>query len=79
MIRGLQLALSPLLFAVLSGCYFPSDYGVDLTIEADGKYAIRYVGELSYLPLLQKLPGGEVSRAESREQVEAARQDLARD
>ena len=73
--------LAPILFLVvaLSGCYFPSDYEADLSIEADGKYAFRYVGELSYLPLLQKLSNQDVSRAEIQEMVEAARQDLARD
>jgi hypothetical protein len=79
MIRGRYLALILFLVMALSGCYFPSDYEVDLSIEADGKYAFRYVGELSYLPLLQKLSDEEVSSEEIQELVEAARQDLARD
>ena len=79
MIRRLRPALTLLFLGILSACYFPSDYEADLTIEADGKYAFRYVGELSFLPLLQKLSGGELSRNEIRRQVEGARQDLARD
>ena len=79
MIRGRHLALILLLLTALSGCYFPSDYEADLSIEADGKYAFRYVGELTYLPLLQKLSDEGVSKEEVQELVEAARQDLARD
>ena len=79
MIRKLRPALALLFLAVLSACYFPSDYEADLTIEADGKYVFRYVGELSFLPLLQKQSAGELSRDEIRKQVEGARQDLARD
>ena len=77
--RGHNLALILFLVMALGGCYFPSDYDADLSIEADGKYAFRYVGELSYLPLLQKLSDQEASREEIQELVEAARQDLARD
>jgi hypothetical protein len=79
MIRRLRPAFALLFLAAFSACYFPSGYEADLTIEADGKYAFRYVGELSYLPLLQKLTGGELSREEIRKQVDGARQDLARD
>lgn len=79
MIHRRYLTLLLIFIAALGGCYFPSDYEADLSIEADGKYAFRYVGELSYLPLLQKLSDEDVSAEEIQVLVEAAREDLARD
>lgn len=68
-----------LLAVVLAGCYLPSDFAADLRITPDGNYNFQYTGQLTYLPLREKLAQGGLSQAEVAEQVKAVTDDLARD
>lgn len=68
-----------LLFVLLAGCYLPSDFTADLRITPQGDYNFQYAGQLTYLPLLEKLEKGELSQSEAAEQVKIVAADLARD
>ena len=68
-----------LIAIVLSGCYLPSDFTADLRITPDGNYNFQYTGQLTYLPLREKLAQGGLSQTEVAEQVKAVTDDLARD
>ena len=65
--------------ALLAGCYLPSDFTADLRITPAGDYNFQYTGQLTYLPLLDKLNKGGLSQAETAEHVKAVAEDLARD
>jgi hypothetical protein len=65
--------------ALLTGCYLPSDFVADLRITPDGDYNFQYTGQLTYLPLLEKLDKGGLSQAETTERIKAVTEDLARD
>ena len=65
--------------ALLAGCYLPSDFAADLRITPNGDYNFQYTGQLTYLPLLEKLGKGGLSQSETAEQVKAVTDDLARD
>jgi hypothetical protein len=67
------------ILVVLAGCYLPSDFTADLRITPDGNYNFQYTGQLTYLPLLEKLDQGGLSQSETAEQVKAVTEDLARD
>ena len=64
---------------LVSGCYLPNDFTADLRITPDGNYNFSYTGNLTYLPLLEKLKQGQMSREESAQSVKAVGEDLARD
>ena len=68
-----------LLFVLFAGCYLPSDFTADLRITPAGDYNFQYSGQLTYLPLLEKLEKGELSQREAAEQVKIVAADLARD
>jgi hypothetical protein len=68
-----------LIVVLLVGCYLPSDFTADLRITPDGSYNFQYTGQLTYLPLLEKLDQGTLSQSETAEQVKAVTADLARD
>lgn len=63
----------------LTGCYLPNDFTADLRITPDGNYNFSYTGNLIYLPLLEKLRKGNMSREESAQSVKVVGEDLARD
>jgi hypothetical protein len=64
---------------LLAGCYLPSDFTADLRITPDGNYNFQYTGQLTYLPLLEKIEKGGLSQSETAAQVKAVTDDLARD
>jgi len=71
-----------LIFATVlfvTGCYLPNDFTADLRITPDGNYNFSYTGNLIYLPLLEKLRKGQMSREESTQSVKVVGEDLARD
>lgn len=71
------LILTAVLF--VTGCYLPNDFTADLRITPDGNYNFSYTGNLTYLPLLEKLKQGQMSRQESAQSVKDVGEDLARD
>lgn len=64
---------------LLAGCYLPSDFVADLRITPDGDYNFQYTGQLTYVPLLEKIREGGLSQLETAEQVKTVIADLARD
>jgi hypothetical protein len=71
-----------LIFATVlfvAGCYLPNDFTADLRITPNGNYNFSYTGNLTYLPLLEKLRQGQMSREESAQSVKVVGEDLARD
>ncbi len=68
-----------LIVILLTGCYLPSDFTADLRITPNGNYNFQYTGQLTYLPLLEKIDKGALSQSETAEQVKAITADLARD
>lgn len=68
-----------LVLLLLAGCYLPSDFTADLRITPDGNYNFQYNGQLTYLPLLEKIEKGSLSQSETAAQVKSVTEDLARD
>lgn len=68
-----------LIVLLLTGCYLPSDFTADIRITPKGNYNFQYVGQLTYLPLLQKIEKGTLSQAQTAAEVKALTADLARD
>lgn len=68
-----------LLVFLLAGCYLPSDFIADLRITPGGDYNFQYTGQLTYVPLLEKVREGRLSQLETAEQVKTVIADLARD
>lgn len=68
-----------LVLLLLAGCYLPSDFTADLRITPDGNYNFQYTGQLTYLPLLEKIEKGSLSQSETAAQVKSVTEDLARD
>jgi hypothetical protein len=64
---------------LVAGCYLPNDFTADLRITPDGNYNFSYTGNLTHVPLLEKLKQGQMSRQESAQSVKAVSEDLARD
>jgi hypothetical protein len=64
---------------LLAGCYLPSDFIADLRITPGGDYNFQYTGQLTYVPLLEKVREGRLSQLETAEQVKTVIADLARD
>lgn len=64
---------------LLAGCYLPSDFTADLRITPDGNYNFQYTGQLTYLPLLEKIEKGGLTQSETAAQVKSVTEDLARD
>lgn len=64
---------------LVAGCYLPNDFTADLRITPNGDYRFTYDGNLTYMPLMEKLRKGTLSQQESAEQVKVVSEDLARD
>lgn len=75
----LQRLLILLAVLAVTGCYLPNEFTADLRITPDGNYNFTYDGQLTYLPLLEKLDKGQMTQEETTESVKAVAQDLARD
>ncbi|RVU36361.1 hypothetical protein EOI86_14210 [Hwanghaeella grinnelliae] len=70
------LALGTLL--MLSGCYLPDRFQLNMNIDKSGKYAFIYEGDLIAFNFLRKIGQGEV-RADDKEEIAVYVQDLERD
>jgi len=68
-----------LVVILLTGCYLPSDFTADIRITPNGNYNFQYVGQLTYLPLLEKIQKGTLTQSETAKEVKAIAEDLARD
>lgn len=64
---------------LLTGCWLPDDFTIDLNIRADGRYAFRYEGAMTAIPLLRTISDEQPSPAKEQELAEVYRQDLLRD
>ena len=64
---------------LLAGCYLPLDFQADINIDADGRYAVRYKGDIIAVTLLSKISNDKVSRDEIPKQAAIYRRDLMRD
>ena len=73
---GPVLALAVVL--VLSGCYLPDRFKLDMNIDKSGKYAFIYEGDLVAFNFLRKIGQGEV-RADDKDEISVYEQDLKRD
>jgi len=63
---------------VLSGCYLPDRFQLNMNIDKSGKYAFIYEGDLVAFNFLRKIGQGEV-RADDKEEIAVYVQDLERD
>ena len=68
-----------LIAVLLAGCYLPSDFNADLRITPGGDYNFQYTGQLTYVPLLEKIREGGLSQLETAQQVKSIIADLSRD
>ena len=73
----------PVFFAallLLAGCYLPLDFEADINIDAKGRYAVRYKGDIIAVTLLGKISKGKIEgTSEIKEQAAIYRRDLMRD
>jgi len=76
-IRPFFLLVSAVL--LLSGCYFPTKFTADITIERNGDYTLDYVGQIANAPLLTDLRTTSMSPETERERVATILADLRRD
>ena len=77
-------AIRPLFFLVsalflLSGCYLPTRFTADITIERNGDYTLEYVGQIANMPLLSALRTTNMDPGTERERVQTVLTDLRRD
>lgn len=63
---------------VLSGCYLPDRFQLNMNIDKSGKYAFIYEGDLVAFNFLRKIGQGE-ARADDKEEIAVYVQDLERD
>lgn len=63
---------------VLSGCYLPDRFKLDMNIDKSGKYAFIYEGDLVAFNFLRKIGQNEV-RQDNPDEIEVYVQDLKRD
>lgn len=63
---------------VLSGCYLPDRFQLNMNIDKSGKYAFIYEGDLVAFNFLRKIGQGEV-RADDPDEIAVYDQDLKRD
>lgn len=65
---------------LLAGCYLPIDFEADINIDAEGRFAVRYKGDIIAVTLLSKISHGKVEGTEEiKEQAAIYRRDLMRD
>ena len=64
---------------LLTGCYLPNNFLLNMQISKTGKYAIEYDGTLTHLGFLQKIGRGELNKSEIKENIAKYRYDLIRD
>ena len=76
--RPLRLCVAAFLCLLLTGCYLPDRFKVELTLEANGDYLYTYKGELLSYNFLRKIGQGEAT-ADDKEQIEIYGNDLKRD
>ena len=64
---------------VLTGCWFPDDFTMDVNIRADGRYAVRYEGALTSIPMLRRMAVDQLDQEAELELAEVYINDLKRD
>ena len=64
---------------MLASCWLPDDFTVDLNIRPDGRYAFRYDGAMTAIPLLRVIAEEKPNPKKEQELAEDYRQDLLRD
>ncbi len=64
---------------LLTGCYLPNNFSLNMQISKTGKYAFEYDGTLTHLGFLQKIGRGEFNKEEMAVNIEKYRYDLIRD
>jgi hypothetical protein len=64
---------------LLAGCYLPLEFEADINIDENGRYAVRYKGDIIAVTLLSKISNGKVKGDEIKKQAAIYKRDLARD
>ena len=64
---------------VLSSCYLPQDFALDIRFTQNGDFALRYKGELLAINLHKKIQEQNLSGNKLEKEVGIYRRDLARD
>ncbi len=75
-LRALSLAAAAL---ALSGCYVPDNFQAEVRLGRTGDFALTYLGELTWAPLVRDIQQGKVSTAEIPGRVAEIENDLKRD
>ncbi len=78
LIRSGRVIGAAALCLVLTGCYLPDRFKIELTMEANGDYLYTYSGELMSYNFLKKIGQGEAT-ADDQEQIDIYANDLKRD
>ena len=74
-----RVSILLLAVAVISGCYFPSDFEADIQIDRQGRYRFTYVGKLTDVSMAQRMAHGDLQGMAVLDRVEIAERDLRRD
>ncbi len=64
--------------AILSGCYLPDRFTLQINMQRDGDYAFIYEGDLLAFNFLRKIGAGDVS-ADDADEIQVYDSDLRRD
>lgn len=78
-IRSLRTLVLLAATLMLSSCYLPNNFTINIQITRDGDYAFEYDGSLTHLGFLQKLANRELDEAGKREYQGVYERDLKRD
>jgi len=76
--QSIRIGIAAFLCLLLTGCYLPDRFKVELTLEANGDYLYTYSGELLSYNFLRKIGQGEAT-ADDKEQIDIYANDLKRD
>ncbi len=66
------------LLVLLTGCYLPDRFELNINIEPDGDYAFQYKGDLISVNFLRKI-GAETVEGDDEDEIDVYRSDLQRD
>jgi len=76
--RFLRAAAAVLAVVLLSGCYLPDRFTLQINMQRDGEYAFIYEGDLLAFNFLRKIGAGDVS-ANDADEIQVYDSDLRRD